>query len=585
MSVNAYFSTFYAKASEKEKAVNNTAVLTAAVYAADEWNDTKVFSAIPGATPSSKLRGLFSVLLDNGWKILFQPSAVSRKPNVLVDAIKGLPVTDVGKVSKKLDSIDGWCAWCYLLQEEEGRIIAMARKGSRLFPTALFSVFDGKCYRWDCGVHEVFAHSPKYDWNHLSHNFDFWSLINYLYGFETKVGASLRYAPAPADYFRVKSFFGNNMEELLRLNASQSTPWLFQTFAEGLTGKAKGKEFHGLRQLFGVNKQELKYFISQPTNAQLTFYLAARRHNKMSVTESTKVFDKIVKTTKKYDLDSKDEYYWPHPCKIYGPNGAALITSYCTPSILGFYSVMRLWKSISISKYVRYLIDEKKKNPKTSLGELEMQLEDYNKMLKAVLGEKTKFELPYNIVNAHNTMVQNYNAIVAEGAGTGVDTPKNIKKLSQLYHDEWNTYTDDKFVVLRPYLPSDLHREGAELNHCVGTYTSAVLAGRTKIFFVRKKSQPEKPLVTIEVNRGMVLQERGKGNRETTPEEHAFIKKWFKSYSENSLKMKNSTSAHLPKDIQAYVDLVEAKQKKAKENAIAALQHRECVDDRTAASL
>ena len=578
MSVNAYFSTSYAKASEKEKEVNNTAVLTAAVYAADEWNATRV----SGVTPSARLRGLFSVLLDNGWKFLFPSSAnLWKKVNAwLFNAVKNLPIADIGKASEKLDDTG---RWCYLLQEEEGRIVAIRCNGLRLVPTALFSVFDGKCYRWDYGVHEVFAHSSKCDWRRLSHDFDFWRLIDYLYGFETKIGVFSWDTAAPTDYFRVKTFFGNNMEELLRLNASQSTPWLFQTFAEGLTGKAKGKEFHGLRQLFGVNKQELKYFISQPTNAQLTFYLAARRHNEMSVTEAMKVFDKIIKTTKKYDLDN--EYYWSHPCKIYGPNGAAIITSFCTPKILSFYSSKHLWKSISISKYVRYLIDEKKKNPKTSLAELERQLEDYNKMLKAVLGEKTKFELPYNIVNAHNTMVKNYNAIVAEGAGTGVDTPENIKKLCSLYHDEWNTYTDDKFMVIRPYLPSDLHREGAELNHCVGTYTNAVLAGRTKIFFVRKKSQPEKPLVTIEVNKGEVLQERGKGNRETTPEEHKFIENWIKSYNENSVKMKNSNSAHLPKDIQDYLDIVEAKQKKAKENAIEALQHRDCVDDRTAAAL
>lgn len=582
MSVNAYFSTLYAKASEKEKAVNNAAVLTSAVYAADEWNATRV----SGVTPSARLRGLFSVLLDNGWKFLF-PSSVNlwKKVNAwLFNALKNLPNTDISKASEKLDDTG---RWCYLLQEEEGRIVAIRCNGLRLVPTALFSVFDGKCYRWDYGVHEVFANSSKYDWRGLSSDIDFWRLVDYLYGFETKPKGSVGAGVTISEYFRVKTFFGNNMEELLRLNASQSTPWLFQTFADGLTGKAKGKEFHGLRQLFGVNKQELKYFLSQPTDAQLTFYLAARRHNEMSVTEAMKVFDKIVKTTKKYDLDSRNEYYyWFHPCTIYGAHGAALIKSFHTPKLLGFYSTKRLWNSISVSKYVRYLIDEKRKNPEMSLAELERQLEDYNKMLKMLLGEKTKFELPYNIVNAHNTMVKNYNAIVADGAETGVDTPENIKKLSRLYHDEWNTYTDDKFLVLRPYLPSDLHREGAELNHCVGTYTNTVLAGRTKIFFVRKKSQPEKPLVTIEVNGGRIRQERGKGNRMTTPEEHTFIKNWIKVYNENSVKMKDVTSSpDLPKKIQDYLDIAEAKQKKARENAVAALQHRTCVDDRTAAAL
>lgn len=582
MSVNKYFSTSYAKASEEEKDMNNRAALIAAVYAADEWNDTKVF----GVTPSEKIRNLFSVFLDNGWKFAI-PYHHTGRPDNLVRAMEGLPAEDVSVVSDNKSVVGAVCfRWCYLIQEEEGRIVAMMHKfnGLGLKVTALFSIFDGKCYSWDYGVKEISGRSRKVDWRYLASNGDFETMVDYLYGFTTNHGQMLDPEPIPA-YFRVKSFFGNNMEELLHLNASQSDPWLFETFAEGLTGKAKAPEFHGLRQLLGVNKQELKYFLAQPTNARLTFYLAARRHNEMSVTEAMRLFDKVARITEKYDLDSTDEYYWAPPCTIYGSRGVALIKSQCTPKVLGFYSKKHLWKTISIPKYIRYLIDEKKKNPDTGLGELEGLLEDYNIMLKALLGEKTKFELPYNIVNAHNTMVQNYNAINADGDRNCVDTPENIQKLCHLYHDEWNTYTDDKFVVLRPYFPSDLHREGAELNHCVGTYTNAVLAGRTKIFFVRKKSQPEKPLVTIEVNNGRIRQERGKGNRVTTPEEHQFIQNWIDSYNENSAKIKNAKSVVLPKEIQEYLSQAEARQKKAKAQAEEKLQHRECVDDRTAATL
>lgn len=581
MSVNTYFSTPYAKASEEEKALNNAAVLTAAVYATDDWDNIKVFDV----DPSVKFHSLFSVFLDNGWKFMF-PFFYPGRADVLTKAMENLPATDIGMVSGT-KPVCGSASfhWCYLVNEEEGRIISMEHKSKSLFPMALFSVFDGKCYSWDYGVHKLSGRSRKIDWKYLANGADFWTIVDWLYGFATKPGLEVDDEPIGA-YFRVKEFFGNNMEELLRLNASQPAPWLFQTFSEGLTGKAKAPEFHGLRQLLGVNKQDLKYLLSQPTNAQMTFYLAARRHNEMSVTESMKVFDKIIKITRKYDLDGKNEYYfWAHPCTIYGPHGAALIKSCCTPKILGFYSAKRLWKSISISKYVRYLIDEKKKNPDTRLAELERLLEDYNRMLKALLGEKTKFELPYNIVNAHNTMVQNYNAINADGDRNCIDTPENVRKLSQLYHDEWNTYTDEKFMVLRPYFPSDLHREGAELNHCVGTYTNSVLSGRTKIFFVRKKSQPDKPLVTIEVNSGKVRQERGRGNRMTTPEEHQFIQNWIKSYNENSAKIKDSKSVVLPKEIQEYLAQADAKHKAAKAQAEAKLQHRECVDDRTAAAL
>ena len=204
MSVNAYFSTLYAKASEEEKAVNNAAVLTSAVYAADEWNATRG----SGVTPSARLRGLFSVLLDNGWKFLFPSSAnLWKKVNAwLLNALKNLPNTDISKASEKLDDTG---RWCYLLQEEEGRIVAIRCNGLRLVPTALFSVFDGKCYRWDYGVHEVFANSSKYDWKHLSNDFDFWRIVDYLYGFETKPKGPVGAGATISEYFRVKTFFGS----------------------------------------------------------------------------------------------------------------------------------------------------------------------------------------------------------------------------------------------------------------------------------------------------------------------------------------------------------------------------------------
>lgn len=62
-------------------------------------------------------------------------------------------------------------------------------------------------------------------------------------------------------------------------------------------------------------------------------------------------------------------------------------------------------------------------------------------------------------------------------------------------------------------------------------------------------------------------------------------KNWINVCNENSVKMKDSHSVSLPKEIQDYLNLKEAKQKKARENAVKAIQHRDCADDRTAAAL
>jgi hypothetical protein len=168
-----------------------------------------------------------------------------------------------------------------------------------------------------------------------------------------------------------------------------------------------------------------------------------------------------------------------------------------------------------------------------SMDDFEQKLDDYNRMAAEILGENTKFILPYKLAHAHPTMVDNYNNILHhdESGARCMDSPENVQKLDRYYNDDLYIYDDPRFVVLRPMIPSDIYREGTVLCHCVGSYTSRVLDGDTKILFMRKKSKPNEPYVTFELrNDNTIPQQYGSHDRYTTEEEKDFINRWHKSY-------------------------------------------------------
>ena len=79
-----------------------------------------------------------------------------------------------------------------------------------------------------------------------------------------------------------------------------------------------------------------------------------------------------------------------------------------------------------------------------------------------------------------------------------------------------------------PITAAELIDEGSALHHCVATYAKEHLSGQTVIFFIRKKSEPDKPFYTLEYNpkTESIVQCRGLCNCGKTPEVKAFVKAW-----------------------------------------------------------
>lgn len=92
-------------------------------------------------------------------------------------------------------------------------------------------------------------------------------------------------------------------------------------------------------------------------------------------------------------------------------------------------------------------------------------------------------------------------------------------------------WENEEFKVIIPHDISELYEEGRKLSHCVGTYGKTVAEGRSVIAFIRKQSEVDTPLCTIEIRQGAIVQARGMSNRpaENIPKMKGFINAWAKN--------------------------------------------------------
>lgn len=100
---------------------------------------------------------------------------------------------------------------------------------------------------------------------------------------------------------------------------------------------------------------------------------------------------------------------------------------------------------------------------------------------------------------------------------------KHLKKLERDFAFESGG------MLIRPARShAELIDEGSALHHCVATYAKKHLSGQTVIFFIRKKSKPDKPFYTLEYNpkTESIIQCRGLNNCGKTPEVEAFVEAW-----------------------------------------------------------
>lgn len=123
--------------------------------------------------------------------------------------------------------------------------------------------------------------------------------------------------------------------------------------------------------------------------------------------------------------------------------------------------------------------------------------------------------LPQNLNGAHIETIKRIKHVADEKLkGEFLKRAKELKKF------EFKSTS----LFIRPVLSSsELIEEGVKLKHCVGGYSNSHVLGTTSIMVIRTVKEPNKPLVTVEMRNGMIVQARGYKNYNPTPEVQEFI--------------------------------------------------------------
>lgn len=93
--------------------------------------------------------------------------------------------------------------------------------------------------------------------------------------------------------------------------------------------------------------------------------------------------------------------------------------------------------------------------------------------------------------------------------------------------NQYLEYADDDFMIIVPKNPEDVQDEGRQQGHCIAqAYLNHIACGDTVCVFMRRTSEPDKSLITIEIRNG-VIRQACIGRNHTVPYEYReWIEEW-----------------------------------------------------------
>lgn len=133
-----------------------------------------------------------------------------------------------------------------------------------------------------------------------------------------------------------------------------------------------------------------------------------------------------------------------------------------------------------------------------------------------------KILFPEDLNEAHDDSVKKVKIVNSELLS------KNIKK--RYIELKENVYKNDKYFIRPAKTIEDMKDEAKQQKNCVyKTYSENYGNGNTDIYFLRENDNPNKSLVTVEVNNKKIRQQYQKYNKAVTEEQEEFLKKWEKN--------------------------------------------------------
>ena len=150
------------------------------------------------------------------------------------------------------------------------------------------------------------------------------------------------------------------------------------------------------------------------------------------------------------------------------------------------------------------------------------ELYDYASMMQKISLKFDKY--PRHFLTTHNIASRNYNRLKQQFIEE--DFEKRIDKGME------KSFGDYCFIY--PECTQDIKDESVQQNNCVSSYIKRVIDGECHILFLRKKDQPDKSLVTVEVQKGKIVQALQRFNNPLNDEQREIVDKWNKWYAKKN---------------------------------------------------
>lgn len=195
------------------------------------------------------------------------------------------------------------------------------------------------------------------------------------------------------------------------------------------------------------------------------------------------------------------------------------------------YNVVPVLEHMTAHKFMRYvdeqhllLQDRKAKHGGQRYSSMQDVVTEYKDYLEMCVGQgydmKNSFVLfPADLQKSHDKVAQRIK--VKADAKTRRDFKTAYKRImGQLDFEQGG------MKIVYPATLDDIVAEGQALHHCVGSYVDKVAARKTMILFLRRSEDVEKPFYTVEVKNQKIIQVRGHGNQDPTPDVRKFMQMW-----------------------------------------------------------
>lgn len=147
------------------------------------------------------------------------------------------------------------------------------------------------------------------------------------------------------------------------------------------------------------------------------------------------------------------------------------------------------------------------------------ELVDYAEMMSEISNKYDRY--PRHFLTTHKIACRNYYRLKQNF---------NEKQFKQRINKEYEcTFGDYMFIY--PDSTSEIKDEAVSQNNCVASYIDRVIDGECHIMFLRKKHDPKKSLVTIEIRGNKIVQAKRHFNYPVTAEDQVAIDKWNKKFA------------------------------------------------------